>query len=94
VRRNALQQEAIDLVPRQTPQFIGQHRRLVEASPPKPRGIERDGDDEIGIGEKLRTGLGEPPGEQEKALLPIPVFEALDKLAHGIRIARGSPSRS
>jgi hypothetical protein len=69
----------------------GQHGRLVEASPPQPRGVVRHRHDEIGVGEQLGPRLVEPAGEQGQSLMPIAIFEALDKLAHGVRIARRCP---
>ncbi len=50
--------------------------------------MERHRDDEIGVGEEFGAGLGEPAREQGEALVPVTIFEALDKLAHGVRIMR------
>jgi hypothetical protein len=54
----------------------------------QPREIEGHRNDQIGIGEKLGTRLGEPSREERQSLVPVPIFEALDKLAHRLEIAR------
>jgi hypothetical protein len=57
----------------------------------QPGRIERHRHDEIGIGEKLGPRLLAAAGEQWQSLVAIPIIEALDKLAHGVRIARRGP---
>ena len=56
-----------------------------------PRPVERNRHDDFGIGEELGTRRRHPPPEQGHALVAIPIFEALDQVAHGRGIARCGP---
>ncbi len=84
----ALEHEAIDRNAREPPDRMRQHRRLIEAPRPEPRCVERHRHDKVGFGEKLGASLLQPAAEEWQTFVPIPVFEALDQLAHGRGIAR------
>jgi len=76
---------------RQSGHRLRQNGRLVEAPRPEPGPVEGDGHDDVCSGEKLGPRCRHPPPEQGYAFMPIPIFESLDQLAHGRRIARGGP---
>jgi len=69
---------------------LREHGRLIEPPPPKARAIEWHRHNQVGVGKKLGSRLFQPKPEQWKTFVPIPIFEALDQLAHGRRIARRS----
>jgi len=83
--------EAVDGNAGQLADLLGRHGRLVEAPRPKPRAVERNRHDDVGVGEQLGTCRRHPSPEQRHPLMAIPIFEALDQVTHGRGIARGGP---
>jgi hypothetical protein len=61
---HARKRRTIDGHTRELADFMGKHRRLIEAPRPEPPRIEGHRHDEIGIIEEFCTGLVQPAAEQ------------------------------
>ncbi len=69
-------------LPLASPTTLRQGMRLIELPPQEPAPMQRHGDDEIGLVEKLRPGARHPPAERLRQFRPVAIFERWNQVAH------------